>query len=81
MLSKLLEAKSYTNISMVLTILFLLEFVLVLLGYGEFDFFYFSILIITFVGNTHMSRKHKKAIEEYKELEKEYEDLFETTDS
>jgi hypothetical protein len=81
MLSKLLEARSYSNISMVLTILFLLEFVLVLLGYGEFDFYYFSILIVTFVGNTHMNRKHKTAIEEYEELKKEYEDLFETTDS
>ena len=81
MLSKLIEAKTYANIRIVLTILFLLEFVLVLLGYGKFDFFYFSILIVTFVGNTHMDRKHKIAMEEYNELKKEYEDLFETTNS
>jgi len=73
MLSKLLEARSYINISIVLTILFLLEFVLVLIGYGEFDFFYILVLIVTFVGNTHMDIKHKKAMEEYEELKKEYE--------
>ena len=76
MLSKLLEARSYINISIVLTILFLLEFVLVLLGYGKFDFFYFSILIVTFVGNTHMNRKHKTAMKEYEELKEEYENTI-----
>ncbi len=76
MLSKLLEARSYINISIVLTILFLLEFVLVLLGYGKFDFILLSVLIVTFVGNTHMNRKHKTAMEEYEQLKKEYEDLF-----
>jgi hypothetical protein len=53
--------------------LFLIEFVLVLLGYGKFDFILLSVLIVTFVGNKHMDIKHKKAIEEYEELKKEYE--------
>ena len=73
MLSKLIEAKSYTNVSLVLTILFLIEFVLVLLGYGKFDIILLLVLIVTFVGNKHMDIKHKRAIEEYEELKKEYE--------
>ena len=76
MMVKLYEAKSYTNISLFLTFLFILDFALILLGYGKFDFFYFSILIVTFVGNTHMNRKHKTAMKEYEELKEEYENTI-----
>lgn len=76
MLIKLSEAKTYTNISIVLSLLLMVEFVLVLFGYGEFGFIFFSMVIITIIGNRHMSLKHKTTMEEYYELKKEYEDLL-----
>lgn len=76
MLSKLYEAKTYTNISMFLTILFIIDFVLVLLGYAEFNITYFLILVVTFIGNNHMNKKHRIAMKEYEELKEEYENLI-----
>lgn len=76
MSSKLNEAKSYTNISVMLTILFLIDFVLVLLGFGQFNSTYFLILALTFLGNQHMSKKYKKAIKEYEQLKEEYESII-----
>ena len=76
MMVKLYEAKSYTNISLFLTFLFILDFALILLGYGKFDFTYFLILLVTFIGNQHMSRKYKTALKEYEELKEEYENTI-----
>lgn len=76
MLSKLYEAKTYTNISMFLTLLFILDFVLVLLGYAEFNITYFLILVVTFIGTNHMDKKHKTALKEYEELKEEYENTI-----
>lgn len=76
MLNKLYEAKTYSNISMVLTLLFILDLVSVILGYAEFNITYFLILIVTFIGNNHMDKKHKIALKEYQELKEEYENTI-----
>lgn len=76
MLAKLAEVKMYANINLLLTILFLLDFILALLGYVQFDSIYFMVLVITFIGSQHMSRKQKTVINEYKELKEEYENLI-----
>lgn len=76
MVDKALEAKTYTNISLALTIIFFIEFFLILFGYAEFDIIYFLILIVTYIGNTHMNKKHKKAIKEYEQLKEEYENTI-----
>ena len=76
MLAKLVEAKMYTNINLLLTILFLLDFILALLGYVQFDSIYFMVLVVTFIGSQHMSKKHKTVMKEYEELKEEYESLI-----
>ena len=76
MLAKLVEAKMYANINLLLTILFLLDFILALFGYVQFDSIYFMVLVVTFIGNQHMSRKHKTVMKEYEELKEEYESLI-----
>ena len=76
MLNKLYEAKTYTNISIVLTLLFILDFAFVILGYAKFNITYFIILIVTFIGNNHMNKKHKVALKEYEELKEEYENTI-----
>lgn len=76
MLAKLVEAKMYANINLLLTILFLLDFILALLGYVQFDSIYFMVLVVTFIGSQHMSRKHKTVMKEYEELKEEYESLI-----
>ena len=76
MLAKLAEAKMCTNISLLLTILFLLDFILALLRYVQFDSTYFMVLIVTFIGNQHMSRKHKTVMKEYEVLKEEYENTI-----
>jgi hypothetical protein len=76
MLAKLVEAKMYTNIYLLLTILFFIDTTLTLLGYLQFNSLYFMVLVVTFIGNQHMSRKHKTAIKEYEELKEEYENTI-----
>jgi|688.fasta_scaffold383846_2 hypothetical protein len=76
MLAKLVEAKMYTNINLLLTILFFIDTTLTLLGYLQFNSLYFMVLVVTFIGNQHMSRKHKTAIKEYEELKEEYENTI-----
>lgn len=76
MLAKLVEAKMYANINLLLTILFLLDFILALLGYVQFDSIYFMVLVVTFIGSQHMSKKHKTVMKEYEELKEEYESLI-----
>ena len=76
MLAKLVEAKMYTNINLLLTILFFIDTTLTLLGYLQFNSLYFMVFVVTFIGNQHMSRKHKTAIKEYEELKEEYENTI-----
>lgn len=76
MLSKLYETKTYRNISVFLTLLFIFDFVLVLLGYAEFNITYFLILVVTFIGNNHMNKKYRVAIKEYEKLKEEYENTI-----
>jgi hypothetical protein len=76
MLAKLVEAKMYTNIYLLLTILFFIDTTLTLLGYLQLNSLYFMVLVVTFIGNQHMSRKHKTAIKEYEELKEEYENTI-----
>jgi hypothetical protein len=75
MLIKSLEIKRYTNINTILVLLFLTDLVLALLNYVSFDEYYWSILVIILIGNRHMNIKIDIANEEFKELEKEYENL------
>ena len=76
MLAKLVEAKMYTNINLLLTILFFIDTTLTLLGYLQLNSLYFMVLVVTFIGNQHMSRKHKTAMKEYEELKEEYENTI-----
>lgn len=76
MLTKLVEVKMYPNINLVLMILFFFDSILVLLGYIQFNFVYIMIMVVTFVGNQHMVRKHKTAMNEYEELKEEYKNYF-----
>jgi hypothetical protein len=76
MLAKLVEAKMYTNIYLLLTILFFIDTTLTLLGYLQLNSLYFMVLVVTFIGNQHMSRKHKTAMKEYEELKEEYENTI-----
>lgn len=75
MLIKSLEIKRYTNINTILVLLFLTDLVLALLNYVSFNEYYWSILVIILIGNRHMNIKIDIANEEFKELEKEYENL------
>lgn len=74
---KIREAGTYNLIRLITSLIWLIEFFYVFLGYGSFDIFYIIIAVISLVSWFHMDKKYKTAISEYDELEKEYIENFE----
>ena len=74
---KIREAGTYNLIRLITSLIWLIEFFYVFLGYGSFDIFYFIIAVICLVSWFHMDKKYKTAISEYDDLEKEYIENFE----
>jgi hypothetical protein len=77
MVVKIDEARTYNRISSLLTLIWLFEICYVFFWLPYFDSFYWLIWGVCLVGWIHMDRKYKFAIDEYKELEKEYSARFE----
>lgn len=74
---KIREAGTYNLIRLITSLIWLIEFFYVFLGYGSLDIFYLIIAVICLASWFHMEKKYKTAISEYDELEKEYIENFE----
>jgi hypothetical protein len=74
---KIREAGTYNLIRIVTSLIWLIEFFYVFLGYGSYDIFYFILAVICLVSWFHMDKKYKTAMIEFYELEKEYIENFE----
>jgi hypothetical protein len=77
MVVKVNEARTYNRISGLLTLIWLFEFFYSFFWTQNFDNMYWTIWVVCMVGWIHMNRKYKVAMDEYKELEKEYKIRFE----
>jgi hypothetical protein len=73
---KLDEARMYNRIQLTLSLLWLFEFFYTLLGYGQYNLYYWLIFSTCLIGWYHLGKKYDVAIEEFKELKKEYENTI-----
>ena len=76
MVLKINEAKTYNKISIVLTVLWFIEFIYTFFVTQNFNLMYWLIWVLSVVGWFHMSRKFKKSMEEYEQLKQEYENTI-----
>lgn len=76
MVLKINEARTYNKISIVLTLLWFIEFIYTFFVTQNFNSMYWLIWLLCVVGWFHMSRKFKKSMTEYEQLKQEYENNF-----
>jgi len=81
MVVKVDEARTYNRISIVVTIVWFIEFSYTFFYTKNFDSMYWLIWVMCMVGWYHMGRKYKVAMEEYNELKKEYTTRYEDEDN
>lgn len=70
---KIQESEHYLRVRLFLCFIWFFEFFYIQLGYGKYDFYYWSILIVCLICWFHMAIKNKKCLDEYELLKKEYE--------
>lgn len=73
---KVRELKTYNGVQIVLSILWLFQFFHTILGYSEYNIYYWSTLIVCFIGWKHMGKKYDISYKEYEELKEEYKNYF-----
>ncbi len=76
MIVKINQARTYSLIQMVLSIIWLVEFFLNFFGYIPTDMFYWIIFVLCMVGWFDLNKRSKKSIEEYEELKEKYIKFF-----
>ena len=77
MVLKINEAKTYNRISGVLTLLWIFEVLYFIFWDRMLNMsLYLTICLFCILGWTHMNRKFKKCMDEYKKLSEEYENLL-----
>lgn len=76
MVSKINEARTYNIISLSISIIWLIEFIVTFFYTHDYSYFYWVIFIFCVIGWYHMKMKFNACIVEYDELKKEYEDLL-----
>lgn len=77
MVLKINEAKTYNRISGVLTLLWIFEVLYFIFWDRMLNIsLYLTICLFCILGWTHMNRKFKKCMDEYKKLSEEYENLL-----
>lgn len=76
MVLKINEARTYNRISGVLTLLWMFEVLYFIFWDQMLNMsLYLTICLFCILGWTHMNRKFKKCMDEYKKLSEEYENL------
>ena len=77
MVLKINEARTYNRISGVLTLLWIFEVLYFIFWDQMLNMsLYVTICLFCILGWTHMNRKFKKCMDEYKKLSEEYENLL-----
>ena len=77
MVLKINEARTYNRISGVLTLLWMFEVLYFIFWDQMLNMsLYLTICLFCILGWTHMNRKFKKCMDEYKKLSEEYENLL-----
>ena len=77
MVLKINEARTYNRISGVLTLLWIFEVVYFIFWDRMLNIsLYLTICLFCILGWTHMNRKFKKCMDEYKKLSEEYENII-----
>ena len=77
MVLKINEARTYNRISGVLTLLWIFEVLYFIFWDRMLNMsLYLTICLFCILGWTHMNRKFKKCMDEYKKLSEEYENLL-----
>jgi hypothetical protein len=77
MVVKIDEAGTYNRISLILTIIFIFQFVYTFFYRQLVTPIYWIMLIIFVIGSYHLRKKFKKAMKEYEELKNEYKNRYE----
>lgn len=76
MIVKINEAKGYSRIQTILSLIWLVEFFLTFFSYSKVDLFYWIILVICVIGWFDLNKRSKKSLEEYEELKERYMKFF-----
>jgi len=77
MVVKIDEARTYNKISLILSIIFIFQFVYTFFYKQVVSPIYWIMLIMYIIGSYHLRKKFKEAMEEYQELKDEYNTRFE----
>jgi c-di-AMP phosphodiesterase-like protein len=77
MVVKIDEARTYNRISLILTIIFIFQFVYTFFYKQLVSPIYWIMLIMYIIGSYHLRKKFKEAMEEYEELKNEYKNRYE----
>jgi ABC-type transport system involved in cytochrome bd biosynthesis fused ATPase/permease subunit len=77
MVVKIDEARTYNKISLILSIIFIFQFVYTFFYKQVVSPIYWIMLIMYVIGSYHLRKKFKETMEEYQELKDEYTTRFE----
>ena len=77
MVVKIDEARTYNKISLILSIIFIFQFVYTFFYKQLVSPIYWIMLIMYIIGSYHLRKKFKEAMEEYEELKNEYKNRYE----
>ena len=77
MVVKIDEARTYNKISLILSIIFIFQFVYTFFYKQVVSPIYWIMLIMYVIGSYHLRKKFKETMEEYQELKDEYNTRFE----
>jgi len=80
MVVKIDEARTYNKISLILSIIFIFQFVYTFFYKQVVSPIYWVMLIMYVIGSYHLRKKFKETMEEYQELKDEYNTRFEDED-
>jgi c-di-AMP phosphodiesterase-like protein len=77
MVVKIDEARTYNKISLILSIIFIFQFVYTFFYKQVVSPIYWIMLIMYVIGSYHLRKKFKETMEEYQELKNEYKNRYE----
>jgi c-di-AMP phosphodiesterase-like protein len=77
MVVKIDEARTYNRISLILSVIFIFQFVYTFFYKQLVSPIYWIMLIMYIIGSYHLRKKFKEAMEEYEELKNEYKNRYE----
>ena len=77
MVVKIDEARTYNRISLILSVIFIFQFVYTFFYKQLVSPIYWIMLIMYIIGSYQLRKKFKEAMEEYEELKNEYKNRYE----